>query len=58
MLHSVIDSLVKGKYNLLSKEEDYFSQVIVASELIFRGLPEDIDVSRVSKSLVYQIKKS
>jgi|DEB0MinimDraft_12_1074336.scaffolds.fasta_scaffold106663_1 hypothetical protein len=58
MLYKLIDGLIKGKYNMLTKEEDFFSQVIVASELICRGLPEDIDMHRISKALTYQIKKS
>ena len=43
---------------MLTKEEDFFSQVIVASELICRGEPCNIDVLRISKALTHQIKKS
>lgn len=57
-LRESIDGLIKGKYNILTKEEDFHSQVIVASEFICRGLAEDIDIQGVSKALTYQIKKS
>lgn len=32
-----IDGLIKGKYNILTTEEDFHSQVVVASELMCRG---------------------
>lgn len=58
MLDQVIERFIKGEFNLLTKQEDFYSQVIVASELICRGLPFEIDVQSISKSLTYHIKKS
>lgn len=58
MIDQVIDRLIKGEFNLLTKQEDFYSQVIVASELICRGSSDQIDQQSVSKSLTYQLKKS
>ena len=57
-LNETLDGLIKGKYNFLTKEEDFYSQVILASQLLCTGQPEDIDVQTVSKSLTNQIKRS
>lgn len=54
----MIDRVIKGEFNLLTKQEDFYSQVIVASELICRGNSDQIDLQSVSKSLTYQLKKS
>ena len=53
-----LDQLIKGKYNLLTKQEDFESQVIVAEEFICNGQSEDIDLQGISRSLTFQIKKS
>ena len=58
MFDELVESLIKGEYNLLTKQQDFYSQVIVASEFICRGDPTVIDIQQISKCLTKQIKKS
>lgn len=58
MFDQIIDRVIKGEFNLLTKQEDFYSQVIVAQELICRGTSDNIDIQNVSKSLTYHLKKS
>ena len=58
MMQEELEDIIKGKYNLLTKQEDFESQVIVAQEFICNGQSDDIDLQGISRTLTFQIKKS
>jgi len=43
-IQATLEDIIKGKYNLLTKQEDFESQVIVAKEFICEGTSHDIDL--------------
>ena len=53
-----LEEVIKGKYNLLTSQSDFESQVIIAQEFICAGTSDDIDLQSISRALTYQIKKS
>ena len=57
-IQATLEDIIKGKYNLLTKQDDFESQVIVAKEFICEGTSHDIDLQGISRALTFQIKKS